>query len=321
MQEQKNSASILADRRIRINRIKKFIKWIIVLGITIPSIFSILLFFKISSLNNRIDMLENKWSIYIEQNKSVEETPLFELKEQTSDYINEESVDFIEQQQVIVLQKNRQVEDVLSSSTRKVYFTFDDGPSANTNKILDILQLYDIKATFFVVGKEEKDFLKVYKRIVEEGHTIGIHSYSHKYEEIYSSAENFLEDFWKESDFLYETTGIRPFCYRFPGGSSTTKMGSDFEVYRDCIESCDVQYYDWNISSQDASPVSLTKDQIIKNVTTEIANYETAIILFHDAYGKQTTVEALPEIIEYIQKMENTVILPISIGTEQIHQK
>jgi peptidoglycan/xylan/chitin deacetylase (PgdA/CDA1 family) len=322
MQEEKNAIFISQRRRVRINRIKKSIKWIIVLGILIPTIFSIILLFKVTSLHKSVDELENKWISILEKNKQIEEIPMAKIEdEKTPDYLDFEDIGVTDQEQLAFVNPVMQVEEILPSSTRKVYLTFDDGPSANSNEILDILDEYDVKATFFVVGKEEEQFKQVYKRIVEEGHTLGLHSYSHEYDEIYVSAEDFLSDFWKESDFVYELTGKRPFCYRFPGGSSTTKMKQDFEVFSDCLEDCNIQYYDWNVSSKDASVITLTKEQIVLNVTSSLANHKTAIILFHDAYGKQSTVDALPEIIEYIQDMENTVLLPISIGTEQIHQK
>ena len=94
------------------------------------------------------------------------------------------------------------------SSVRKVYLTFDDGPSSNTNRILDILADYDVKATFFVVGKEEEEYQALYNRIVEEGHTLAMHSYSHKYNEIYQSVESFSTDLSKLQEFLYDTTGV-----------------------------------------------------------------------------------------------------------------
>lgn len=93
-------------------------------------------------------------------------------------------------------------------TTRKVYLTFDDGPSSNTARILDILAEYDVKATFFVVGKEEEKYQELYKRIVDEGHTLGMHSYSHKYDEIYQSVDSFAQDMSKLQEFLYETTGV-----------------------------------------------------------------------------------------------------------------
>ncbi|MDE6608589.1 MAG: polysaccharide deacetylase family protein [Lachnospiraceae bacterium] len=89
-----------------------------------------------------------------------------------------------------IFDENEEEENIESVKMRKVYLTFDDGPSVYTGEILDILKEYDVKATFFVVGKEGEKYEELYKRIVEEGHTLGMHSYSHKYSEIYETEQN-----------------------------------------------------------------------------------------------------------------------------------
>ena len=202
---------------------------------------------------------------------------------------------------------------------RKVYLTFDDGPSGNTGEILDILAEYDVKATFFVVGKEEERYQPLYKRIVEEGHTLAMHSYSHKYNEIYQSKESFVEDLTKLQEFLYDTTGVWCRYCRFPGGSSNTVSKVDMHELIAYLEEQDMSYYDWNVSSGDASSAFISADAIVRNSTAKLQNFKEAIILLHDASDKDTTVEALPRLIEKIQAMEDTKILPITDDTEEIH--
>lgn len=202
---------------------------------------------------------------------------------------------------------------------RKVYLTFDDGPSGNTGEILDILAEYDVKATFFVVGKEEERYQPLYKRIVEEGHTLAMHSYSHKYNEIYQSKENFVEDLTKLQEFLYNTTGVWCRYCRFPGGSSNTVSRVDMHELIAYLEEQDMSYFDWNIVSGDASSAHISADAIVRNCTANLQNYQEAIILMHDASDKNSTVEALPRLIERIQAMEDTKILPITDDTEAIH--
>ena len=202
---------------------------------------------------------------------------------------------------------------------RKVYLTFDDGPSGNTGEILDILAEYDVKATFFVVGKEEERYQPLYKRIVEEGHTLAMHSYSHKYNEIYQSKESFVEDLTKLQEFLYDTTGVWCRYCRFPGGSSNTVSKVDMHELIAYLEEQDMSYYDWNVSSGDASSAFISADAIVRNSTAKLQNFKEAIILLHDASDKDTTVEALPRLIEKIQAMEDTKILPITDETEAIH--
>lgn len=199
--------------------------------------------------------------------------------------------------------------------SHKVYLTFDDGPSANTEKILDILDEYDIKATFFVVGNESRTAREALKQIVERGHTLGMHSYSHKYSDIYSSEEDFAADFEKLRSYLEEVTGVTSNVYRFPGGSSNTVSKLDMRVFIDYLESEGVCFYDWNISSGDAGSKQLTVDQIVENATKGIERRGTSVILLHDAVSKTITLEALPLIIEKILEMEDTVILPITEDT------
>lgn len=202
---------------------------------------------------------------------------------------------------------------------RKVYLTFDDGPSGNTGEILDILAEYDVKATFFVVGKEEERYQPLYKRIVEEGHTLAMHSYSHKYNEIYQSKESFVEDLTKLQEFLYDTTGVWCRYCRFPGGSSNTVSRVDMHELIAYLEEQDMSYFDWNVSSGDASSAYISPDTIVRNSTAKLQDFDEAIILMHDASDKDSTVEALPRLIEKIQAMEDTKILPITDDTEAVH--
>lgn len=203
-------------------------------------------------------------------------------------------------------------------SIRKVYLTFDDGPSGNTERILDILAQYDVKATFFVVGKEEEKYQELYKRIVAEGHTLGMHSYSHKYDEIYQSVDSYAEDLSKLQEFLYETTGVWCRYCRFPGGSSNTVSRVDMYDLITYLDEQDITYFDWNIASGDASNSYISKEAIISNCMANLPKYQESIILMHDASNKNTTVEALPALIEQIQAMDNTVIVPITEDTEPI---
>lgn len=209
-------------------------------------------------------------------------------------------------------------EEELYDGYRKIYLTFDDGPSSNTDQILDILAKYDVKATFFVLQKEGRNMERLYQRIADEGHSIGMHSTNHVYATVYASEEAFLEDTKKIRDFIYLVTGQESNIYRFPGGSSNRVSQVDMHVFGNALQNEGIKYYDWNISSQDASVIKPSSAQIVKNVTSRLANYDEAIILFHDAQSKDTTVAALPAIIEYILGMENTVLLPITSDTKPV---
>lgn len=204
------------------------------------------------------------------------------------------------------------------TAAHKVYLTFDDGPSIYTDQILDILDEYDVKATFFVVGKETETAAEAMKEIVARGHTLGMHSYSHKYTEVYASMESFEEDFTKIHDLLYDTTGVESTVYRFPGGSSNTISRIDMSDFAEYLDTQGVRFFDWNVSSGDGGRVLLSVDELVENVTSHIEQRETAIILMHDSADKPTTVEALPTIIENILALDDTVILPITDDTEPV---
>ncbi len=198
--------------------------------------------------------------------------------------------------------------------TRYVYLTFDDGPSSSTDKILDILQEYDVKATFFVCGKPDSRYTELYKRIVDEGHTLGMHSYSHKYNVIYDSPESFKDDLDKLRRFLNETTGTWSKYYRFPGGSSNTVSQVDMKELVECLNDEGITFFDWNVAGGDATG-GATKATIYNNVVNNVPRFKHSIVLLHDAADKMSTVEALPEIIEAIQAMDDTVIVPITDDT------
>lgn len=208
--------------------------------------------------------------------------------------------------------------DVLDKDIRKVYLTFDDGPSANTNEILDILKEYDVKATFFVIGKPQDVYEPMYKRIVEEGHTLGMHSYSHRYSELYKDVESFGADTAKLQEFLYERTGVWSKFYRFPGGSSNTVSEVAMQDFISYLNRQNITYFDWNISSQDAEGGYISKQKILDGCLNDLSKFHEAVILMHDATVRDTTVEALPLLIEEIQKMDNTVLLPITEETPPI---
>lgn len=203
--------------------------------------------------------------------------------------------------------------------SHKVYLTFDDGPSKQTDAILDILDEYNVKATFFVVGKDGEEVKERLKKIYQRGHTIGMHSYSHDYTKIYESVDAFREDFLQSKQFIYDAIGVESDIYRFPGGSSNTLSKISMQEFADYLHEQGVEYYDWNVSSGDGGGKLMPANIILDNCIGSISRYETSIILMHDSANKSTTVEALPQIIEKIQAMEDTAILPITMNSKPIH--
>ena len=200
--------------------------------------------------------------------------------------------------------------------THYVYLTFNSVPGDNTNAILDVLAQYQVKATFFVVGSEDEKSAEVYRRIVQEGHTIGMHSYSNQYSLIYSSKDAFKEDYKKLSDYIYELTGTKSVYYRFPGGSGNEISSISMAEFVYILNQENITYYDWNVSAGDAAN-SYTVDTIVKNVEEGVSKYKTSVVLLHDGENKSTTVDALGPLIDRL-KNQGAVILPIDEDTNVI---
>ena len=175
-----------------------------------------------------------------------------------------------------------------------------------------------MKGNFFVVGTENENLRRMYKRIVDEGHVLCMHSYTHKYNEIYSSVDAFTEDLDKITALIEDVTGKEPAGYRFPGGSSNSVSKIPMKEFIKVLDERGITYYDWNIVSGDATNPMLPKEKIIENSLSDLCEFEEAMILFHDLSNKTSTVEALPEIIEAIQE-KGIPIVPIDDETIVIH--
>ena len=188
-----------------------------------------------------------------------------------------------------------------------VYLTFDDGPSENTGKILDILKEKNAKATFFVTGnnQEHDDMIK---RAFSEGHSIGLHTYTHDYATVYASEDAYFADLQKISDLVESITGTKSMIIRFPGGSSNTVSAKYVKglmtTLTKAVRDKGYQYFDWNCDSTDASGNNVPVEKLVSNATSCTANHVD--ILMHDTDAKDTTVQALPQIIDYYRSQGYT---------------
>ena len=201
------------------------------------------------------------------------------------------------------------------------YLTFDDGPSDNTLRILDILAGYNIKASFFVVGTGKLEYLT---RIKAEGHTIGLHSMTHNYSKIYSGVDAYLADLNSLSDTVQSIIGEKSMIIRFPGGGSNTVsrkycngIMSDLTVR---LPGMGYSYFDWNVSSGDASSVKPPAQKIINNVLTQAQGKSSICVLMHDTSAKTTTVDALPSIISGLYD-QGYRFEPLTAATYGYHQR
>ena len=194
------------------------------------------------------------------------------------------------------------VKDKKNENQSMIYLTFDDGPSSNiTPKILNTLKKYNIKATFFVINySNENEYL--IKRIVNEGHTIALHGYSHEYSQIYASKDAFMDNIITLRSKIKNSTGIDTNILRFPGGSSNTisKKYCDgiMSTLSNEVTNQGYTYFDWNVDSNDAGGAN-TKDAVYQNVTSHLRKNRSNVVLMHDASSKKATAEALEAIIEY----------------------
>lgn len=293
-----------AAHRKRIRRLKKMILGTVAMAILIPTFICVILGVRVAVLSDKTKELTAQ--LEEERNKPEETTGVF-----STAYIEESK----RGEEIEVLSKEEPEE---TENVRKVYLTFDDGPSSSTNEILDILKAYDVKATFFVVGKTDEASKEVYRRIVAEGHTLGMHSYSHKYDEIYQSEESFQEDITRLQEYLYEVTGVWSRYYRFPGGSSNTVSRTDMQKLIAWLNENDITYYDWNVASGDAVSGQLSKETIVNNCLSGVRSQPVSMILMHDATEKRSTVQALPDIISGIRMKEDVIFLSITDETVPI---
>lgn len=179
---------------------------------------------------------------------------------------------------------------------RKVYLTFDDGPIPGvTERILDVLKEQNVKATFFVVGKEIPEREAILKRIYNEGHTVGLHTYNHKFRKIYRSDDAFVDEMIQVRKKVNEVLNISPTAIRFPGGSS----GRMTQELLDKLHSNNMKVFDWTLDLHDGDRADINVSQIVRNGEKFNPKYRRLIILAHCNSNNKNTVRALPEIIKY----------------------
>lgn len=306
-----DAVELQRQRRKRVNRIKSAIVFIITFWIIASFLAIVILSVQVALLKKRVNTLEQAVSSGIVQ------TVPDSQKEEDSDGIKSES-ETGNQDRFQNLVTGIDTEDNMASETdnHEVYLTFDCVPGDVTNQILDVLKQYNVKATFFVTGDESEEAKEVYKRIVAEGHTLGMHSYSNQYSNIYASVEDFAADYKKLSDYLYEVTGVRCQYYRFPGGSGNQISNVNMAEFASYLKEQNITYFDWNVAAADTA-TDYTSDQVVSSVLEGIEKYKTSVVLLHDDESKSTTAQALSTLIEQLQA-KNISILPIDDHTRTI---
>ena len=265
-------AAEAAYRKKRVKRIKKIIVGTAIVLLLLPTIMCLFLLVKVHSLEKQIETITkvSDSGVVKAQEKEVKTTKA-PKKASTAEPTIKPTDD---------------------TTTKKVYLTFDDGPGSQTGKILDILKKNHVKATFFVTGKEDASSKKIYQRIVKEGHTLAMHSYSHIQDVIYDSKEAFEKDLKQINRCLYEATGVHTKFYRFPGGSSTQNTSLSIQNFIDVLKKNHYLYLDWNVISPDINNANATKEQVVTGVMQGVDAYDTAVVLMYDVADKPMTVKA-----------------------------
>lgn len=285
--------------------LNKAVFTLLITMIIVPTILCVVLLFRITSLQNEMDkLLANKNAttdnIPVSGDSSGDEkTTAGNVADNESTTGNEGTTDKGNQNGEQTTEPPK-VEPLPPG--KYAYLTFDDGPSANTEAILDILDQYGVKATFFVNGHTGATMEARYKAIVERGHALGIHTYTHQYSSVYANVESFANEVESLRTYLYDVTGVDVKLFRFPGGSSNTIV-DDINPYIKWILDNGYSYHDWNCSNGDAEKTKPTVQQIIDNCMVQVnQGYKNLVILMHDTKPKDTTVQALPALIEKLKE-------------------
>ena len=290
------------QRRNRITRMKNVVIMVVAGWMVVSFLAIIILTAQVIYLNHRIDKLTVR-----------NDNP---IQEEMTEQDNTENMDLQTESENVSTDMDTEDNLAKKGDEHKVYLTFDGGPDENTNEILDVLAKYNVKATFFVIGSESDEMKAVYRRIVDEGHTLGMHSYSNSYSTIYSSSDSFEKDVTKLNAYLKKVTGEKSQYYRFPGGSNNEISNVDMSEFIHVLNEKKITYFDWNVSAGDSASDYSVQD-IVTNVTEGVSKYRTSVVLLHDGDDKSTTVEALGPLIKALQKMK-AKILPIDENTNVI---
>ena len=193
---------------------------------------------------------------------------------------------------------------IYSSETKRAFLTFDDGPSKNTESILNILQNYGVKANFFVLGSRVEVMPEIVKNIYNQGHFIGNHGYSHVYEAIYASPQSVYDEYDKTNKIVQNAIGnsdYRAKLFRFPGGFVGGKYEEIKKQAKQLLEENQVLNVDWNALTGDSESTKPTADKIMENLQKTAGGKRSVVLLMHDSAAKKITAETLPQVIEFFK--------------------
>lgn len=197
------------------------------------------------------------------------------------------------------------IKNIYHSDTKRVFLTFDDGPSQNTNVILDILKQEEIKATFFVLGSRVETMPETTKRLYEEGHYIANHGYSHVYSSIYQSSEEVLNEFTRCNIAVQNAIGQTQYnshLFRYPGGYIGGKYAEVKKQASSLLDQNGIAFVDWNALTGDSEKKDPSIEYLMNNLIHTTSGKNSVVILMHDSLAKTITVETLPQVIQYLRE-------------------
>ncbi len=219
--------------------------------------------------------------------------------------IKEEEEKIKKERNPILTDLGRQnIENIYTSDKKRVFLTFDDGPSPVTESILNTLKQEKIKATFFVLGSNVDYRPDMVKRMYDEGHFIGNHGYSHVYSQIYSSPQAVLDEFNSCNEKVRNAIGNPEYnshLFRFPGGLPGGKYASLKQEAKELLNQNDIVNIDWNALNGDAETNDLSPEFEMQRLSDTVGEKNSVVILMHDAAAKSVTAETLPQIISFLR--------------------
>ena len=268
---------------------------------------------------NGIKYLDNAW-YYFSKGRQDSKYEGVATNDKGVWYVKDGKVDFSYTGKVKHLGRTYDVKKGVVGNGKAVYLTFDDGPGQYTDELLNILAHHKVKATFFVTGFF-KSYLDCLDREAANGHTIGVHTYSHDYAKVYKSTKAYWADFEQMEQLIEQHTGKRTTLFRFPGGSSNVISKKYCEgIMTDLVKEANekgLTYADWNVLSGDSGDTK-DSDKIYKNIVKGCANHTHSVVLCHDIH--EFTINAMDKTIAKLLK-EGYVLLPLDEGTPVVHQQ
>lgn len=267
---------------------------------TIIAIFLIVLFITLVIIVKEIRNKETYEKIYEMYSKQCEQVLAKQqiLEEERKEAIRKERLPQLTEQ------GKSNISNIYHSDKKRVFLTFDDGPSKSvTPIILDTLKRENIKATFFVLGSRVELYPEILKREYEEGHYIASHGYSHVYSQIYASPQSVIDEYNKSLTAIRNAIGeqeYNPHLFRYPGGYKGGKYTNVKQEAAQLLEQNEILYVDWNALTADSAG-NKTTEQFMIELEKSVPKHNSVVVLMHDAGNKKTTAESLPQIISYFR--------------------